>query len=175
MKTKIKFSNGDIVEIKDIELKIAKLKQYLQKRTGLIYGKGDPYTQTIGVIAAWTAIHSPEHKDSDDFMEAAVLVMLNGLAEKTGGFLVYAAKLEEAFVYVPAPSQNFVVRIQAGFYEMLSKNHWDYSNYIELVTTIGNKVTVDELREQLKIAIEKENYELAAKLRDKINMRNKKT
>jgi hypothetical protein len=147
---------------------------YLEERTGLIYGKGDFYRQTVGMIYAWITFHPPQHEDTETFMSGAICILLCGIAEEAGGLLVYNADSGECFVYVAEESQHYIVRIEKGIHDMIIASNWDFSPYIEPVTTMGKKISTDHLNHQLKEALADEDFELAAQLRDKIKRRKHK-
>tara|TARA_B100000029_G_scaffold456475_1_gene484516 strand:- start:73 stop:609 length:537 start_codon:yes stop_codon:yes gene_type:complete len=70
------------------------------------------------------------------------------------------------------PSDAIAVALRMKKPILVSKKVFDEAGFIENDNNINAKKTdlsIDELNEKLKTAIDKENYEIAAKLRDKIS------
>lgn len=174
-----KFSlEGRVYEFETIHLDVEMAREILEDLTGLIYGDGDFYSQTIGILEAWKCCHRPEDIRSKDVVQSATFVIADGLADKTGGQTILTIGEEERlFVLVDNVKEPFVIDINQMMPDVLSGEKYDYSDAIKKITLGGNKVDVDSLKEQLKQAIAAEDYELCAKLRDKLKkkQRNKYT
>lgn len=166
---KIKFEDGRIRKIGFVEIN-EKPRQFLEQKTGLIYGRGDFYSQTVGVLYSWICKHGPDDMFSGDVLAAAEVVILRGLAEMTGGYVAVDKDNEEMMVYVPEAGAHYVI-MTSTLMDKIINGEWSYADEIFKVETMGKKLSVDELRAQLKAALESEDYELAAKLRDKLNKR----
>jgi len=167
--TKIKFEDGTIKTIKMVVLDVSLPKNFLEEKTGLIYGRGDFYSQTIGILEAWKCCHSPDHEDTSDIIETASFIIAHGLEEKTGGYTVVTDdNVNELLVYVPNEKSPFIIAIDEMMPEILAGNY-DYSSFIKSVKIVSGKPSVNDLREQLREAIDREDYELCAKLRNKIS------
>lgn len=170
-KTKIKLE-GEIRELELYIVDIDKVKTVLEEKTGLIYADGNFYSQTIGQLEAWKCNHSPDDPETSDVVLAATFVIAHGLAEMTGGYTAVTKDDDElVLVYTPNEKSPFVITIEPMMDEVLAGNY-NYSEFVKGIEIIGTKValdvTLDSLRMQLKDAIEAEDYELCAKLRDKI-------
>lgn len=167
--TKIEFGNGTIKKIKMVVVDVSLPKKFLEERTGLIYGNGDFYAQTIGMLEAWKCSHSPDHQEANDIIAAAAVIIAHGLEEKTGGYTVVTDdEKNELLVYVPSSKESFIIAIDEMMPEILQHNY-DYSSFIKSVRIVSGKQSVNDMREQLREAIAKEDYELCTKLRNKIS------
>jgi hypothetical protein len=167
---RIKFEDGTIRKINFIEIN-DEAQKFLEEKTGLLYGRGDFYAQTIGVLYSWICKNGPDDEFSDEVLEAAELVILRGLSEMTGGYAAVDEENMELLVYSPDSQGHFVILTSNLIEKIIKDGEFSYANEIFSVNTMGKKVTVDELREELKVALKDENYELAAKLRDKLSKR----
>jgi hypothetical protein len=174
-KTRIKFEDGKEISIELFDFDFRKLKLFLEKNAGLKYGKGDFYAQTIGIWEAWRVGHFPDHKLFHEFLFNAMLMISHSIAEKIGGYIaIYESGNDSEFlIYVPDSKRDYVILM-----EEITKNiferQYDLSNCIVHVEIIGAKITLNKLQEQLMAAVNSEDYELATKLRDKINTKTKK-
>lgn len=148
-------------------------QQFLEGETGLICGVGDLYVQTVGLIFAWKCNHGPDDELAEQFMTAAQLMIIQALSEKYAGYPAIDQENSEFFVYIPTTTGELVINASNVFEKMVFEGDSSFADKIYKVTSKGKKLSIDELREQLKSAIEEENYELAAKLRNKLSKRKK--
>ena len=164
---RIKFDDGTTRKIILTQVN-EKPQKFLEKKTGLIYGHGDFYAQTIGILYSWICLHGPDDKFSQEVVEAAEMVIMRGLSEKTGGYAAIDDENGEFLVYVPSSKGEYVILISKLMDKIIREGEFSYADEVLRVTKVGKKISADELREQLKAALEVENYELAAKLRDRL-------
>lgn len=169
---RIKFADGSTRKIILTEVN-EKPQEFLEKKTGLIYGQGDFYSQTIGILYSWICKHGPDDKFSQEVVAAAEMVIMRGLSEMTGGYAALDDENEEFLVYVPSSKGDYVILISKLMDKIIKEGEFSYVDEVLSVTKVGKKISVDELREQLKAALEVENYELAAKLRDRLKKKKK--
>ncbi len=173
-KTIIEFEDGTRRNIDLFSVNYKNVKKFLEQQSGLKYGVGDFYPQTIGLISAWTACHSPNDTMADEFLGASQLIIAHGLAEKIGGYTAFTDDdNHELLVYSPNKKGHFVIMIEEMFTDILN-GKYDYSEHIKNVKPSGGKITLDSLRTQLQKAVMEERYELAAILRDKITKKKTK-
>jgi UvrB/uvrC motif len=174
MKAKIKFSNGEVQTILPLQCDISKIKKELEKKTGLIFGYGHLYYQTVGMLYAYMSFRTLEFTGSDEVIANVMYAMAYGLAENEGGIICYVENTSELLVYIPHVSgYHYIIRFQNKFVEMLETHNWIYVKAIELVETIEGMFPIEDLNLQLKKALETEDFELAAKLRDEISKKDK--
>ena len=171
--TKIKLEDGTVIPLQIVNLKTNKIKKFLEKHTGLRYGKGDYFAQTISMLETWKYAHGPDHELTEAVMSAAILVIGTGIAERTGGYTVFSENETKDFlVFVPHPEGAHAFMMN-DILEKILDGDYDYTENIVPVKIVGNKISLDDMRQELKEAQNKENYELAAILRDKINRKEK--
>jgi hypothetical protein len=170
MKTKIKFENGEIKTIIPLRLDIQSVKKYLQEQTGLIYGYGHLYYQSLGLFYAWINFHTPKDPSYGKVFYTTILAMTCGIAENEGGIIAVIEGSKEILVYVPHPSgYHYVYRFHNKFFDLWESHNWAYLHTMEMVKTIEGEFVIDDLNTRLKNALAEENFELAAKLRDEIS------
>jgi hypothetical protein len=169
---RIKFKDGEIRKIGLLGVNDGP-RIFLEKETGLTCGPGDLYAQAVGLIFCWISNHGPDDESADSFRAAAMLLMAQALSEKYAGYMAEDTEHCEFLVYVPTTDGHLVIMINKLLNKILQDGDWSFTEEMFEVTILGKKLSTDELRGQLKSAIDEENYELAAKLRDKLNKRKK--
>lgn len=167
--TRLKFEGDRVMTIVRCYFDYQKIKTFLEKHTGLIYGKGNFYSQTVGVLEAWKSCHSPEHELSLRVTCYAKYFIAYSMAKEKNGYTAYSEGSEkELVVYVPSKEGDYFIDIDELFENLLA-GEYDYDNSIWSVEKVANEITLVELEEELVDAVNSENYELAATLRDQIN------
>ena len=124
-------------------------------------------------VIEWLANLKIEYRLSQDVISNATLAIGQIIAKESGGQVAITDDTEEYLVYVPNHLGHYVVLLDKFIQQIINDEDWDLSGIVR-VQTIGtstNKVSSKEkLSMQLAEAIENENYELAARLRDEVNI-----
>ena len=93
---------------------------------------------------------------------ACALLFAQNFAEANKGYMAYFEYSNEPLVYIHSPHGHFIYQVDTNIYSQVG----------EEVTLISeNPTIVDTLTVQINQAIESEDYERAAKLRDEITKR----
>ena len=177
----IKFEDGRIIKIKKVNFKIRKLQNLLEKKTGLIYGHGNLYAQTSGIIEAWKKLSSPQYKLSQTIAKAGSKILADFLAKKLSGFVAVDESGAQVFLVVPIENKDGHVALKVDdiayhlaypFFNYLNQfKNVELSSIKVGVELASNNDSLEELNKQLEKARAEENVEWATSKSIKISSR----
>jgi hypothetical protein len=173
-KFRIVFENGETKTIVPIRANMRVLKKTFKEHTGISYNFNEEYffTQIENALLNWLDTHGLYHPAATELIHTAAVIIATEQQRQNGGFIAFVEEdFECLLVILPRNYQDYVWRISKMLDRTISGKEADNEKLITCITVLEDEIikpTINSLEKELSIAVDTENYELAAKLRDKI-------
>jgi len=160
-KLMLKFQDGKI-RIIIIGGEYAAEKTFLEQASGIKFNSSPIALQLCDMIIMCDKKYCHDEVFLSKICNACALLFAQNFAEANKGYMAYFEYSNEPLVYIPSPHGHFIYQVDTNIYSQVG----------EEVTLISeNPTIVDTLTVQINQAIDSEDYERAAKLRDEITKR----
>jgi hypothetical protein len=172
-KIKIRFEDGSIRTLKPVAPKIEELREYFQSYTGVNFNSNEwIYLLVVKALKRWLNINGFHHPAAAGLIVAAEGIVASAQAKQSDGFIAFAEEDEECLLVCPDPCDPYVHRISKMVYNDITGRRISVKKLIVNVEFLNlrNGNNVEDLMYQLDLAIEAEEFEQAAKLRDRITL-----
>jgi hypothetical protein len=167
----IKFEDGEIRNIRLTPIGDWPMK-FLQEETGMVCMEGDLYSQVIGLLFCWVSRYDMDNKKWAKVKTAVQSLIAEALSHDTCGQSAIDSASGDSVVLIYREEKSSVICVGELMDRFLYEASFHYHDLIMSVEILRKYTSADTLKSNLKLAIEAENYDLAAKLHDQLKGQN---
>lgn len=177
-KIRIRFKNGDVLTMIPISIDGGVMKKF-EQLTGIKFEEGDNINKrTVQTVKTWLSKRGLHHRDSNELIDLAERVIALNFDPDKETIMTFAEENHECCVYIIHDTENEIFRVSKALYAAVTNKFEpleldEQRPEVETLSGLGQVKYIKELNAELKKAVEAEDYETAAAIRDKINAMNK--